>query len=370
MEELVMDAEALRRAYAGQRVFVTGHTGFKGSWLTLWLSRLGADVVGYALAPDQPRGIFLAAGVEDACEHHVADVRDAAALRAALVAARPRIVFHLAAQPLVRRSYDEPLVTLDTNVRGTAHVLEALKAVAGPVACVIVTSDKCYENRETGAAYREDERMGGHDVYSMSKGAAELVTSSWRRSFFPVDRLAEHGVAVASARAGNVIGGGDWAVDRIVPDAMLALGEGRPVGVRSPAAVRPWQHVLEPVGGYLWLGARLLGDRPQRFCEAWNFGPERSSTIAVAPLVEKVIAAWGSGNWHDRSTSDAKHEAGLLGLSIDKARDSLGWSPRWELENAVAHTVAWYRSQLSGAGPAGLRALTESQIDAYLASQD
>ncbi len=366
MEGLEVNAAGLRAAYAGKRVFLTGHTGFKGAWLALWLKNLGAEVTGYALAPDQPKGIFLAAGVEQACEHHLGDVRDPDAVRAAVVAARPDIVFHLAAQPLVRKSYDEPLLTLDTNVRGTAHVLEALKALKGPVACVVVTSDKCYENQEWIFGYREVEPMGGHDVYSMSKAAAELVTASWRRSFFPTAKISQHGVKVATARAGNVIGGGDWAADRIVPDAITALCEGKPIGVRSPKSVRPWQHVLEPLGGYLWLGAKLLGPQPAPFCEAWNFGPDFSSTVAVAPLVEKLISAWGSGRWEDLSDPEAKHEASLLRLAIEKAQTRLGWSPRWGLDDAVANTVAWYREQLKGAGPLKLAALCEAQLEAYL----
>jgi CDP-glucose 4,6-dehydratase len=365
VEGLEVNAAALRQAYAGKRVFLTGHTGFKGSWLALWLEKLGAQVVGYALAPDQPKGIFLAAGVESSCEHHVGDVRDEAAVRAAVIAAKPDIVFHLAAQPLVRLSYDLPLQTLDTNVRGTAHVLEALKALKAPVACVVVTSDKCYENQEWIYGYREDEPLGGHDVYSMSKAAAELVTQSWRRSFFPPEKIATHGVKIATARAGNVFGGGDWAADRIVPDAIGALAAGRKIGVRSPASVRPWQHVLEPVGGYLWLGAKLLGNDPARYCEGWNFGPDFSSTVAVAALVEKLISAWGSGGWEDLSRPDAKHEASLLRLSIEKAQVKLGWTPRWGLESAVKHTVEWYLAQSTGANPQKLRALCAAQIAAY-----
>ena len=361
-----MNAEELRQTYAGKRVFLTGHTGFKGAWLTLWLKQLGAEVIGYALAPDQSRGVFLAAGVGDACEHHVGDIRDSKTLRAAVVAARPELVFHLAAQALVRQSYQQPIETLDTNVLGTANVLEALKGLTKPVACVVVTSDKCYENQEWVYGYREDEPLGGHDVYSMSKAAAELVTSSWRRSFFPPSKVLEHGVRIATARAGNVICGGDWAVDRIVPDAIAALNEGKPVGVRSPKSVRPWQHVLEPLGGYLWLGAKLLGPSPAEFCEAWNFGPAPSSTVAVASLVEKLIAGWGSGDWEDLSRTDAKHEASLLRLAIEKAQARLGWSPRWDLEQAVTATVEWYRSQARGASAAQLRALCEAQIASYL----
>ncbi len=366
VEGVEVNAADLQAAYAGKRVFLTGHTGFKGAWLTLWLKKLGAQVVGYALPPTQPRGVFVAAGVEQLCEHHVADVRDADAVRAALVAARPDIVFHLAAQALVRKSFDEPLQTLDTNVRGTAHVLEGLKALKAPVACVIITSDKCYENQEWIYGYREVEPMGGHDVYSMSKGAAELVTASWRRSFFPPERIEQHGVKIASARAGNVIGGGDWAEDRIIPDAITALAAGKAIGVRSPQAVRPWQHVLEPLGGYLWLGAKLLGPRPAAFCEGWNFGPDLLATVPVAALIETVISCWGSGSWEDLSRPDARHEASMLRLAIEKAQVRLGWTPRWGLQSAVSNTVAWYREQLNGSTSGKLAALCDAQIDAYL----
>jgi CDP-glucose 4,6-dehydratase len=251
-------------------------------------------------------------------------------------------------------------------VRGTAHVLEALKVVKGPVACVVVTSDKCYENQENGRPYRETDPLGGHDVYSMSKGAAELVTSSWRRSFFPIDAIAKHGVRIASARAGNVIGGGDRAADRIVPDAVAALEVGKPVGVRSPKSVRPWQHVLEPVGGYLWLGAKLLGPDAAMFCEAWNFGPDPSATVYVKTLVERLVSAWGSGTWEDHSKPGQVHEAGLLGLSIEKAKAGLGWRPRWDLDAAVVNTVEWYRAQGEGLSAGTLRKLTLQQIASYL----
>jgi len=364
-----VNAAELQRAYAGKRVFLTGHTGFKGAWMALWLEKLGAKVVGYALAPTEPRGVFTVAGVEKSIDHHLGDVRDEQGVRSAMVAAKPDLVFHLAAQALVRKSFEEPLQTLDTNVRGTAHVLEALKALKAPVACVVVTSDKCYENQEWIYGYRENEPMGGYDVYSMSKGAAELVTSSWRRSFFPVAKVDQHGVKVASARAGNVIGGGDWAQDRIIPDAITALHAGKPIGVRSPKAVRPWQHVLEPLGGYLWLGAKLMGADPGRYCEGFNFGPDLGATVPVAPLIEKVIEKWGSGRWEDLSKPDQLHEAGILRLAIEKAQVRLGWSPRWDLSAAVGNTVAWYQAQLSGASPQKLADLCRSQIDAYLPVQ-
>ena len=372
----------LRRAYAGKKVFLTGHTGFKGSWLALWLRELGAEVTGYALPPDPMPSLFLAAKVERACARsHLADVRDLPRLRAAIAEARPDFVFHLAAQPLVRLSYEIPVQTIETNVLGTAHVLEALRAERRPCAAVVVTSDKCYENREWIYGYREDEPMGGHDVYSMSKGAAELVVASYRRSFFPPARLAEHGIAVASARAGNVVGGGDWARDRIVPDCVAALAEGRPIPVRNPDGVRPWQHVLEPLGGYLLLGARLAGAdlvaRPStgsgraegaRFCEAWNFGPRPEDARPVREVVAALVREWGSGRWEDRRDPGAPHEAGLLRLSIDKAQARLGWLPRWRFEETFRRTVEWYRAFHAGAAPDTLAALCLSQAKAYLES--
>jgi CDP-glucose 4,6-dehydratase len=280
-------------------------------------------------------------------------------------------VFHLAAQALVRLSYELPIETIQTNVTGTANLLEAVRQAGRPCAVVVVTSDKCYENREWVYGYREDEAMGGHDVYSMSKGAAELVTSSYRRSFFHPAMLAKHGVAVASARAGNVVGGGDWAKDRIVPDAIGALAEGRPIPVRNPSGVRPWQHVLEPLGGYLLLGARLAGigaDAPERFCEAWNFGPRIEDARPVRDVVEALIAAWGSGSWDDRHDPAAPHEAGLLRLSIDKAQARLGWTPRWRFEETFRRTVEWYRAFHEGASQDALAALCRAQTKQYMES--
>jgi CDP-glucose 4,6-dehydratase len=361
----------LRRAYAGKKVLLTGHTGFKGGWLALWLRDLGADLTGYALAPDPMPSLFLAAGVESACRSVIADVRDVARLREVVEETRPDYVFHLAAQPLVRLSYEIPLQTIETNVLGTAHVLDAVRGLRRPCAVVVVTSDKCYENREWPYGYREDEPMGGHDVYSMSKGAAELVVASYRRSFFHPAKLAEHGVAVASARAGNVVGGGDWAKDRIVPDAVNALAAGRAIPVRNPHGVRPWQHVLEPLGGYLLLGARLAGvgtDRPERFCEAWNFGPRPEDARPVKDVVEALVRAWGSGSWEDRHDPAAPHEAGLLRLDIDKAQARLGWSPRWRFEETFRRTVEWYRAFHDRASPADLAALCHRQTKEYLAS--
>jgi CDP-glucose 4,6-dehydratase len=365
-------SDGLRRAFSGRRVFLTGHTGFKGGWLALWLKELGAEVFGYALAPEPKPTIFDAAGVGAACVSSVlADLRDLPRLEAEVRSARPDVVFHLAAQPLVRLSYEQPLETLTTNVVGTAHVLEAVRRAGRPCAVVVVTSDKCYENREWLYGYREDEAMGGHDVYSMSKGAAELVAASWRRSFFHPGRLAAHGVAVATARAGNVVGGGDWARDRIVPDCVAALSERRPIVVRNPGGVRPWQHVLEPLSGYLLLGARLMGvdtDAPERFCEPWNFGPHLDDARTVREVVEAVIREWGAGEWEDRQDPAAPHEAGLLRLSIEKAQARLGWLPRWRFDETFRRTVAWYRAYQEGTRGEALRALTVGQIHEYMES--
>jgi CDP-glucose 4,6-dehydratase len=365
-------AQDLRDAYAGKRVFVTGHTGFKGSWLSAWLHRLGAEVHGYAHAPDTQPALFDLLDVRRLCASHtVADVRDPRALTEALRAARPGFVFHLAAQPLVRRSYERPLETFETNVLGTANLLEAIRAERLRATVVVVTTDKCYENREWAYGYRESDPLGGHDPYSASKAAAELVVTSYRRSFFPPARLGEHGVGLASARAGNVIGGGDWALDRLVPDAIGALVAGRPIPVRNPAAIRPWQHVLEPIGGYLRLGAAIASGAPAmraRCCDAWNFGPQPESARPVRDVVAGLVARWGgSASWEDRSDPGAVHEGGILRLAIDKAISELGWVPRWGFDATLDRTVAWYRGHAEGGGAAA-RALTLAQIDEYAAA--
>jgi CDP-glucose 4,6-dehydratase len=360
----------LRKAYGGKRVFLTGHTGFKGGWLALWLRELGASVTGYALPPDTTPSLFEAAGVGEAVRHLEGDVRDLAHLRRALAEVEPDFVFHLAAQSLVRRSYDDPLTTIQTNVLGTAHVLEALRLARGPCAAVIVTSDKCYENRGWVYGYREDDALGGHDVYSMSKGAAELVTASYRRSFFPPETLDTHGVAIASARAGNVIGGGDWCVDRILPDAVKALAEGRPVPVRNPRSVRPWQHVLEPLGGYLLLGARLAGPDRADFCSAWNFGPRLEDAQPVQRVVELLIERWGEGRWEDRHDPREPHEAKFLRLSCEKAHAQLGWRPRWDLRQAIDKAADWYRMYYRERPLHGMREVCAQQLRAYEKSVD
>jgi len=349
--------ESLVSAFRGRRVFVTGHTGFKGSWLTLWLTELGASVTGYALQPTDP-SMFRALELQNLCDSHESDVRDYDGLAAALDAARPDFVFHLAAQPLVLASYQDPLSTIETNVIGTANLLEALRRIGRPCVVSIVTSDKCYENREWVYAYRENEPMGGHDVYSMSKGAAELVVAGYRRSFF-----ANNEIRVASARAGNVIGGGDWAENRIVPDAIRALSKGATIDVRNPHAIRPWQHVLEPLGGYLLL-AQKLAENPE-LSEAWNFGPLPDDARTVQELVERVIHAWGAGTWSTEQR-EQPHEAATLRLAIDKATARLQWRPRWHFAAAVDRTVAWYKAAHDGATAEELRQLTRTQIRDYL----
>lgn len=328
--------------WAGKRVFLTGHSGFKGSWMALWLQRMGAVVTGFALAPPTRPALFEVARVAGGMASIIGDIRDGEALKAALVVADPEIVIHMAAQPLVRASYDDPVGTYATNVMGTVHLLEAVRRAASVRACVVVTTDKCYENREWAWGYREDEAMGGYDPYSNSKGCAELVVSAYRRSF-----LAERGIALASGRAGNVIGGGDWADDRLIPDILRAVEKGAPVPIRNPLAIRPWQHVLEPVGGYLVLAQALWSD-PARAATAWNFGPRDEDARPVQWIVERMCAAWGeSAAWaHDESVQP--HEARYLKLDISRARAELGWEPRWDLGRALESIVTWHRAWLSG----------------------
>ena len=349
---------SLHRTYFGRSVFLTGHTGFKGSWLAEWLETLGAEVTGYALEPPTPASLFDVLDLGSRIRHIVADVRDCDRLTAEVRATEPSVIFHLAAQAVVRRGYMEPRETFDTNVMGTVNVLEAARACPSVRAVVIVTSDKCYENHETERPYRETDPMGGHDPYSASKGAAELVTAAYRESFF------SDGAAVASARAGNVIGGGDWAEDRIVPDAARALSAGNPIVVRNPDATRPWQHVLEPLSGYLWLGARLLSDG-QRPAGPWNFGPTNAGEDrSVRWVVEQFLAAWGSGSWSSvEEPANQPHEAHRLSLDSSMAREQLGWAPVWDAPTAVARTAAWYREYYRV--PSAARTLVEDELRSY-----
>lgn len=358
-------SDELSLAYAGRRVFVTGHTGFKGAWLTRWLLDLGAEVTGYALAPDTSPSLFDQLGLASHIRHHVADVRDLPRLTAAVAECAPDVVFHLAAQPLVRRSYDEPVLTLETNVMGTAHVLEAIRSTGKACAAVMVTSDKCYENREQLYGYREDEPMGGHDVYSMSKGASELVIASWRRSFFPAAQLSKHGVAVASGRAGNVIGGGDWAIDRIVPDCVKAWSLGNTVELRNPHSTRPWQHVLEPLSGYVNL-AIALSHQPEMHGESFNFGPPAQQNHSVLELVRQMALHWDKVSWKDVSQSaKGPYESGLLKLNCDKALHHLRWHAVMGFEDTVRMTAEWYRAFYQQ--PASIADTTDRQIADYTA---
>lgn len=350
--------------YSGKRVLVTGHTGFKGAWLSFWLARLGAKVHGLALAPHTDPNLhdLIQPGTFE--RELVCDVCDVGALQKAIRESRPEVVFHLAAQPIVRLSYTEPLSTLQTNTLGTAHVLEAVRLAAVNCVTVCVTSDKCYENREWEFAYRENDPMGGHDIYSMSKGAVELVVAAWNRSFFqPNPGLGP----VVTVRAGNVIGGGDYAADRIVPDCIRALKDGQPIQVRNPAAVRPWQHVLDCLSGYLWLAARLAAEGKQsRIASPFNFGPEPSARQPVRRLVNEILRHW-PGRWTDASQAGSVHEAGLLSLSIEKAGAWLGWYPVWDFEEAVKRTVVWYREFHTQKNP-DMHRFSGAQIDDYAAA--
>lgn len=355
-------------AFRGKRVLVTGHTGFKGSWLCLWLNELGATVTGYALAPPTTPSNFDVSKVGTRLARHViGDVRDSEALANMVCEVDPDVIFHLAAQSLVRESYRDPVTTVSTNVMGTVNLLEAVRARSKPCGVIVITSDKCYENREWLYGYRETDPMGGHDPYSMSKGAAELVVASWRRSFFPPAAIDRHGVCLATVRAGNVIGGGDWQQDRILVDCIRALQGGQPIGVRHPAATRPWQHVLEPLGGYLLLASRMLSAQANDggvLANAWNFGPEPANCWPVARLVDEVVQCWGTGTWRDMSDPDGPHEAGFLALCCDKATRVLGWQPAWDVRRAIAETVAWHKAFTAGANVAEV---CKQQIAGYCA---
>jgi len=353
-------------AYRGKTVFVTGHTGFKGSWLTLWLQRLGAKAVGYSIAPPTQPSLFEQAGIAAGIEHHIGDVRDAEMLRAALTKAAPDFVFHLAAQPLVIDSYAAPADTFATNVTGSINLMEAVRASGMRGAVVMVTTDKVYLNREWEHAYREGDPLGGHDPYSASKAAMEIAVASWRDSFFAAADEAKHGVRMASARAGNVIGGGDWSANRLVPDLMRALAGNSQPTLRNPGSLRPWQHVLEPLAGYLWLGARLAGPGGERFAEAWNFGPQPTDVLSVGELADAVLAAWGSSGWTDATLAGALHEAGLLRLAIDKTVGRLGWRPVWDFSETARRTAGWYKAV--SADPARAREATLADLDAYVAA--
>ena len=347
--------------YRNRRVFVTGHTGFKGSWLSEWLLLLGARPVGYSLPSQTEPALFNQLGLESRMDHQIGDIRNRQELANAIHSAQPDVVFHLAAQALVRRSYKEPVETFETNLLGTVHLLDALRSLSSPCSAVIVTSDKCYENQEWPFGYRENDPLGGHDPYSSSKACAELATQSFRQSFFT--RQSSNPVAIASARAGNVLGGGDWAQDRIMPDCIRALAKGKPIPVRNPDATRPWQHVLEPLSGYLQLG-RLLFPGPkgvnEAMCAAFNFGPNVDSNRSVRFLVQKVCECW-PGEWQDQSDPQTPHEAHSLSLSVDKAWHHLRWKPVWDFDTTIKETVRWYREFYESG-----RILSQEQLAAYM----
>lgn len=339
--------------WQNKKVLVTGHTGFKGSWLSLWLQQLGANVVGYALEPPTNPSLFKEARVAEGMTSIIGDVRDLTQLQSVLQKHQPEIIIHMAAQPLVRESYKDPILTLSTNVLGTAHLLEAARHTDSVRAIVSITSDKCYENKEWVWGYREIDRLGGHDPYSASKAAAELVISTYRDSF-----MTEAGAALASTRAGNVIGGGDWAKDRLVPDIMRAVMHGRPVIIRNPRATRPWQHVLEPLNGYLTV-AEHLWVHGRAFAEAWNFGPNDDDVQPVSWICDTITELWGGGAAWQLDGNDQPHENTLLKLDCSKAKARLGWQPKLNLTEALTWIVEWFQAYENGAD---MRVVTESQI--------
>jgi len=354
------------KIYKNRRVLVTGHTGFKGSWLSVWLRELGANVIGYALDPPTNPSNFSACKLHTLVTHYHGDVRDLGHLLEVFAKHKPEIVFHLAAQPLVRLSYHEPKNTFDTNVGGTVNVLEAVRLNPFVKVSVIVTSDKCYENREWVWGYRENDPLGSDDPYSASKACAELVFSAYRKSFFD-GKTATRKLGVASVRAGNVIGGGDWADHRLIPDCVRALVKNEPVGIRSPRASRPWQHVLEPLGGYLLLGA-LLWENPETYGGSWNFGPSEASHRHVGEIVSRFIRLWGSGEWRDLSDADNRlHEATTLRLCCDKADTYLKWQPVLTLDDCLRMTARWYKTYYAGGqGERGMYPLCRGQIRSYM----
>lgn len=349
-----------QNTYKGRRILITGHTGFKGSWLTLWLQRLGANVCGYALPPSTTPALFETAHVQEDITHHEGNILDRSHLQQVFAHFQPEIVFHLAAQPLVRRSYEEPILTYETNVIGTLNVLEAARHTASVKAFVNVTTDKCYENREIVHRYKEDEPMGGYDMYSSSKGCVEILSSSYRRSF-----LQEKGTfALATARAGNVIGGGDWADERLLPDAIRSIEKGEDVILRCPQATRPWQYVLEPLSGYLLLGHLLLTEG-KKYAQGFNFGPRMDSVLTVEDVAKQILTHYEKGNLKT-FRKDNLHEATLLMLDITKAKKILGWVPSYTTQEAIAKTVAWYKKFYEG--NTDMRSFTLQQINDYQAS--
>jgi len=347
--------------YSGKKVMITGHTGFKGTWLSLWLKHLGADVSGYALQPPTSPSIFDLCHTARGMTSIYGDVRDFRHLHSAILEVQPEIIFHMAAQSLVRRSYKDPVETYSTNIMGTVHLLEAVRQSSSVKAVIIVSSDKCYENKEWVWGYRENDILGGDDPYSSSKGCCELITTAYKRSYFNPAAYKDHGLALASVRAGNVIGGGDWAEDRLIPDCIRKLQQKEPIIIRSPAAVRPWQHVLEPLNGYLLLG-RELYLKGELFDGAWNFGPDYDDARPVSWIVSSLIKLWGNEAAWEEDKNPHPHEANYLKLDSSKARSVLGWKPQWRLKEALDKTTAWYKSYFN---QEDVLDITLEQISAY-----
>lgn len=363
-------ASSSHTALFGKSVFVTGHTGFKGPWLCHWLDYMGARTTGFALSPPTEPNNFTVSGVrETLVGHHEGDIRDFEKLREALAGARPELVIHLAAQTVVREGYRSPRETWDVNILGTACLLDAIRDIGEPMAVVIVTSDKCYQNMGQVWGYRECDTLGGHDPYSASKGATELLVDCYRNSYFHPTRLHEHGVKLVTARAGNVIGGGDWTSDALIPDLFRAASGGRPVGLRYPEAIRPWEHVVDALSGYFRLAERILTSDDPSLMGAWNFGPMPGNELAVGKIADMFFDGWGKGEWTDASHPDQPHEAAVLRLSIEKAMWELNWRPQWHVQESVSRTVDWYREYVNRKG-GGMAAVTRQQITDYLASSE
>ncbi len=355
--------ESLKNKFDGKKVFLTGHTGFKGAWATIWLTSLGAKVTGYSIEPPSEPSLYQVAGIADLVEtDHRDNLTNNDALFQALKKADPDLVLHLAAQSVVSVGYDEPYETLNTNVMGTASLLEAVRKLNKPCSVLCITSDKCYENIEQVWGYRESDSFGDSDPYGGSKGCAEIVINFYRKSFFPVDKVGDHGVAVASARAGNVIGGGDWKKNALLCDAYRYLSSNEPIQIRNPGSFRPWQHVLQCLSGYLTIASKLLVDNKENYCSGWNIGPLPGSELSVADVIDKFIEAWGSGDWIDVSSPDQKREANILRLSIDKAIWELDWKPAWTIDEGIYHTADWYKKYMEGDSPL---TLCQQQIAGY-----
>jgi len=359
-----MNNNLFNNVYNGKKVLVTGHTGFKGGWISLWLKELGAEVIGYSLEPPTKPSFFKATGLKNKLIHVIGDVRDEKYLVSVFEKYQPEFVFHLAAQSLVRFSYKEPRLTYETNVMGTVNILEAIRKSKSVRVTVIITSDKCYENKEWVYGYRENDPVGGHDPYSSSKGCAELVVSAYRRSFLNPVNQNDHKIAIASARAGNVIGGGDWREDRLIPDCVKSLSKDRPIIIRSPHAVRPWQYVLEPLSGYLLLGAKMYKGGAM-YSGAWNFGPPNSDLITVKEITKKIVSYWGSGKYKIKASHKNPHEAKLLKLDCSKARSILKWYPLYDIDEALLKTIEWYKMFYNETKENNLFIYTVEQIKDY-----